>query len=115
MTPLRCRMIEDMTLGGFGGPQPSDLHQVGSQAGGPLPALAGSTERGGGALLSGRLRDRGVARGTFKVAHYAIQFLYRQRSARDWPLFSKKRFVCQSRSGCPMRWPTIRSAVCSVA
>jgi hypothetical protein len=62
-----------------------------------------------------KLRDRGAARGTFKVAHYAIRFLYWHTLGLDWPLFSKKRFVCQSTSGCRMRWPTTRSAACSVA
>ena len=38
-----------------------------------------------------KLRDRGVARGTFKVAHYAVQFLYQQTLGCDWPLFSKKK------------------------
>jgi hypothetical protein len=62
-----------------------------------------------------KLRDRGAARGTFKVAHYAIQFLYQNTLGLDRPLFSKKRFVCQSTSGCRMRWLMTRSAICSVA
>ena len=37
-----------------------------------------------------KLRDRGAARGTFKVAHYAIQFLYQHTFGCDWPLFCKK-------------------------
>ena len=56
-----------------------------------------------------KLRDRGAARGTFKVAHYAIQFLYQHTLGCDWPLFSKKRFVCRSTSGCRMRFTSILS------
>ena len=37
-----------------------------------------------------RLRDRGVARGTFKADHYGIRSLYHQTLGRDWALFSKK-------------------------
>jgi hypothetical protein len=32
------------------------------------------------------LREREVARGTFKANHYGIQFLYRQTLDRDWAL-----------------------------
>ncbi len=58
------------------------------------------------------LRERGVARGTFKTHHYGIQFLYRQTLNRDWPLFSKKRFASHDRSGCLRRSPTPRFASC---
>jgi hypothetical protein len=61
------------------------------------------------------LRDRGAARGTFKVDYYGIRFLYHHTLDRDWPLFSKKRFACRRRSACPMSWPMSRSAGCSAA
>jgi Phage integrase, N-terminal SAM-like domain len=115
MTPLRCRMIEDMRLAGLAAR--SQAIYVKS-----VRRLAAHYRRSPEQLSEEevrsylvRLRDRGVARGTFKVAHYAIQFLYQQTLGRDWPLFSKKRFVCRSTSGCRMRWPTTRSAICSVA
>jgi hypothetical protein len=115
MTPLRCRMIEDMTLAGLA-PRSRDIYIK------SIRRLAAHYRRSPDELSEEevrsyliRLRDRGVARGTFKVAHYAIQFLYQQTLGRDWPLFSKKRFVCRSISGCRMRWPTSRSAICSVA
>ena len=62
-----------------------------------------------------KLRDRGSARGTFKVAHDAIQFLYQHTLGVAGPLFSRKRLVYRSTSGCRMRGPTTRSAACSVA
>jgi hypothetical protein len=37
-----------------------------------------------------RLRDRGVARGTFKADHYGIRLIYHQTLGCDWALFSKK-------------------------
>jgi len=61
------------------------------------------------------LRERGVARGTFKSNHYGIQFFYRHTLNYDWPLFSKKRFGSRGRSACPWRWPTPRSAACLAA
>lgn len=61
------------------------------------------------------LRERGVARGTFKSHHYGIQFLYRHTLDRDWSLFSKKRFGSHGRSACPRRWSTAKSATCLAA
>ena len=49
------------------------------------------------------MRERGVARGTFKANHYGIQFLYRNTLSRDWALFSKKRSASPSRSASPIR------------
>jgi Phage integrase, N-terminal SAM-like domain len=115
MTPLRCRMIEDMTLAGLT-PRSRDIYVK------SIRQLAAHYARSPDELSEAevrsyliKLRDRGVARGTFKVAHYAVQFLYQNTLGYDWPLFSKKRFVCPSTSGCRMRWPTPRSAICSVA
>ena len=115
MTPLRCRMIEDMTLAGLA-PRSQAIYVK------SVRRLAAYYRRSPDELSEEevrsylvKLRDRGVARGTFKVAHYAIQFLYQHTLDCDWPLFSKKRFGCRSTSGCHMRWPTTRSAACSVA
>jgi len=58
------------------------------------------------------LRERGVARGTFKTSHYGMQFLYRNTLNRDWALFSKKRSASPSRSGFPIR-SVIRKSVIS--
>jgi Phage integrase, N-terminal SAM-like domain len=115
MTPLRCRMIEDMTLAGLT-PRSRDIYvksvrRLAAHYGRAPDQLSEAEVRS--YLI--KLRDRGVARGTFKVAHYAVQFLYQNTLGYDWPLFSKKRFVCRSTSGCRMCWPTTRSAICSVA
>jgi hypothetical protein len=56
------------------------------------------------------LRDRGAARGTFKIAYHGIKFLYSQTLNCDWPLFVKKRFASPSRNGCPLPCPIARSA-----
>jgi site-specific recombinase XerD len=61
------------------------------------------------------LRERGAARGTFKTNYYGMRYLYRYSLDRDWALFSKKRFGCRDRSGCPAHFPTPRSAGCLVA
>jgi hypothetical protein len=47
------------------------------------------------------LRERGIARGTFKTNHYGIQFLYRNTLNRDWPLFLKKDPSAQAEALAP--------------
>lgn len=103
ITPLRCRMIEDMTLAGLA-PRSRAIYVK------SVRRLAAHYRRSPDELSEEevrsylvKLRDRGVARGTFKVAHYAIQFLYQHTLDCDWPLFSKKRFGCRSTSACHMR------------
>jgi len=61
------------------------------------------------------LRERGIARGTFKSNHYGVQFFYRHTLNRDWPLFSKKRFASRGRSACRLRSPMRRFAACFAA
>ena len=103
MSPLRQRMIEDMTLAGLS-PTTQAIY---------IKAVRGlaahyhrspdqlSEEEVRSYLL--RMRERGAARGTFKANHYGIQFLYRNTLSRDWALFSKKRSASPSRSGSPIR------------
>jgi hypothetical protein len=115
MTPLRRRMIEDMALAGLA-PRSRDIYiksvrRLAAHYGRSPDELSEAEVRS----YLVKLRDRGVACGTFKVAHYAVQFLYQNTLGYDWPLFSKKRFVCPSTSACRMRWPTSRSAICLVA
>jgi len=66
MTPLRRRMIEDMSR--FAGWQPT--------TGGRRNEL--SEEEVRSYLI--RLRERGAARGTFEADHYGIRFLCGGRS-----------------------------------
>jgi hypothetical protein len=112
MSALRMRMIEDMKLAGLApSTQTMYLQAVRGLAGHYRRAPDElSEEQVRGYLLA--LRERGVARGTFKTHHYGIQFLYRQTLNLDWPLFSKKRFVSHARSGCLRRFPMLRFANC---
>ena len=87
MTPLRRRMIEDMNLAGLA----SGSQQIYIKS---VRRLAAHYRRSPDELSEEEvrsylisLRERGVARGTFKANHYGIQFLYRHTLDRDWPLF----------------------------
>jgi len=110
MTPLRLRMIEDMKLAGLASAtQAIYIAAVRSLAAHYRRSPDQLSEEDVRAYLLG-LRERGVARGTFKASHYGIQFLYDTTLNRDWALFSKKRSASPSRSVCPMPPPTARSA-----
>jgi hypothetical protein len=112
MTALRQRMTEDMTLAGLAaGPKAAYIRAVRSLAAHHRRAPDQIGEGEVRAYLL-QLRDGGAARGTFKTHHYGIQFLHCQTLNRDWPLFSKKRFVSPDRSGCLRRYPTSRFAPC---
>ena len=87
MTPLRLRMIEDMTLAGLA----AGTQAIYIQA---VRRLAAHYRRSPDQLSEDEvrayllvLRERGVALGTFKTHHGGIQFLYRRTLERDWPLF----------------------------
>jgi hypothetical protein len=112
MSRLRVRMIEDMKLAGLAAStQAVYIDAVRRLAAHYRRSPAELSEEEVRAYLVG-LRERGVARGTFKSNHYGIQFLCRHTLDRDWPLFSKKRFVSQGKSACRWRFPTPRSDVC---
>ena len=113
MTPLRLRMIEDMTLAGLA----AGTQAIYIQA---VRRLAAHYRRSPDQLSEDEvrayllaLRERGVALGTFKTNQGGIQFLYRRTLERDWPLFGKKRFVSPVRSGCRRPCPMPRSAAFS--
>ncbi len=115
MSPLRVRMIEDMKLAGLATrTQALYVESVRKLAAHYRRSPDELSEEEVRAYLVG-MRERGVARGTFKSHHYGIQFLYGRTLDRDWPLFSKKRFVSHDKSACPRRWPTSRSAACLAA
>lgn len=91
MTPLRLRMTEDMTLAGLApGTQAVYIDAIRRLAGHYRRSPDQLSEEEVRTYLLG-LRDRGVALGTFKTNHGAIQFLYRRTLDRDWPLFGKKK------------------------
>jgi len=115
MSALRMRMIEDMTLAGLAastrGVYVEAVRKLAGHYRRPPDEL---TEEEVRAYLVG-LRERGIARGTFKSNHYGIQFLYRHTLDRDWPLFSKKRFASRGKSACRLRLPIRKSAACFAA
>src|SRR5215471_19155992 len=103
MSPLRHRMIDDLTLAGLSPTtQAIYVKVVRSLAAHYRRSRDRLSEEGVRAYLLA-MRERGAARGTFKANHYGIQFLYRDTLNRDRALFSKKRSASPSRSGSPIR------------
>ena len=91
MTPLRARMIEDMTLAGFA-PRTQEVYL---QA---VRRLAAYYKRSPDLLSEEQvrsyllgLRQRGVARGTFQTSHYGLRFFYRHTLGCAWELFGEKK------------------------
>ena len=90
MSPLRQRMIDDMTLAGLSPTtQAIYIKAVRGLAGHYRRCPDGLSEEEVRAYLLA-MRKSGAARGTFKANHYGIQFLYHHTLNRDWALFSKK-------------------------
>ena len=91
MSPLRGRMIEDMTLAGLSaGTQRTYTYAVRRLAAHYRRSPDQlSEEEVRGYLLA--LRERGAARGTFKAARYGLGFLYGRTLGRDWGLFGEKK------------------------
>ena len=91
MSPLRARMIEDMTLAGLAqGTQETYTHAVRRLAAHYRRSPDQLTEEEVRAYLLG-LRQRGVARGTFKASQYGLRFLYHRTLGRAWGLFGEKK------------------------
>lgn len=91
MSPLRTRMIEDMTLAGLA----VGTRKIYIQA---VYKLARhyrrspdqlSEEEVRGYLLG--LRQQGVARGTFQTSQYGLRFLYHHTLGCAWGLFGGKK------------------------
>ena len=112
MSPLRKRMIEDMKLAGLSAStQRAYVESVRRLAAHYRHSPDELSEEEVRSYIIG-LVERGLARGSFSVNHYGIQFLYREVLSRDWPLFSKKRFAGRGRSACRVRCLTRRFAAC---
>jgi len=112
MTPLRLQMIEAMKSAGLAaGTQAVYIDAVRRLAGHYHRSPDQLSEEEVRRYLLG-LRERGLALGTFKANHGAIQFLYRRALDRDWPLFEKKEFARPNNGGCPRFSPTSRFARC---
>src|SRR5882672_2350721 len=108
MSPMRMRMIEDMVLAGLA----KSTQAVYVKAVCKLTAHYGRspdtfTEEEVRAYLVS-MRERGVARGTFKAHHFGIQFFYCQTLNREWALFLKKGFANHVRSAFRLRLLTPR-------
>ena len=91
MSPLRERMIEDMTLAGLA----QGTQKIYAQA---VYRLAAHYRRSPDQLgeeevraylLS--LRQQGAARGTFQTSQYGLRFLYHHTLGRAWGLFGEKK------------------------
>src|SRR5271157_33078 len=91
MSPLRARMIEDMTLAGLA----EGTRKIYIQAVRRLTAHYRrspdqlSEEEVRGYLLG--LRQQGVARGTFKTSQYGLRFFNHHTLDRAWGLFGEKK------------------------
>src|SRR5271155_2907347 len=91
MSPLRARMIEDMTLAGLAvGTQKIYIQ--------PVRRVAAHYRRSPDQLSEEEVRtylldlcQRGVARGTFQTSQYGLRFLYRHTLGRAWGLFGEKK------------------------
>jgi hypothetical protein len=91
MSPLRARMIEDMTLAGLAvGTQKIYIQSVCRLAAHYRRSPDQLSEEEVRAYLLD-LRQRGVARGTFKTGQYGLRFLYRHTLNRVWGLFGEKK------------------------
>ena len=111
MTPLRSRMMEDMTLAGFA-PRTQEVYL---QA---VRRLAAYYKRSPDLLSEEEVRaymlhlrdQHSVARGTFKTNHGGIRFLFHRTLDRGWALFLKKESVHPRSSVCPPSCRMLRSA-----
>jgi hypothetical protein len=91
MSPLRARMIEDMTLAGLAwGTQRHYARAVYQRAAHYRRAPDQISEAEVRNYLLG-LRQQGVARGTFQTSHYGLRFFYRHTLGLAWGLFGEKK------------------------
>jgi hypothetical protein len=91
MSPLRARMIEDMTLAGLAeGTQKIYIQAVRRLAAHYRRSPDQLSEEEVRGYLLG-LRQRCVARGTFKTGQYGLRFLFHRTLDRAWGLFGEKK------------------------
>jgi len=112
MTPLRRRMIEDMRLAGLcEGTQQTYVRAIARLAGVFKQSPVRLCEEQVATYLRDLIAKDNVARGTFQVAHFAIQFLYRNTLQRDWALL-KKRCAGPRKNACRKFWRRSAYAAC---
>ena len=91
MSPQRTRMIDDMILAGLAaGTRKLYVHAVRRLAAQYRRSPDLLSEEEVRSYLLG-LRQRGVARGTFKTSQYGLRFLYHHTLGRAWGLFGEKK------------------------
>lgn len=99
ISAFRLRMYEDMRLAGLAEKtQESYIYAVSK--------LQKDLNRHPAKLSERELRDyfvwlrdtKKVAKGTFQGLYYGLKFFYCNTLNRDWPLFTKKKYACLSRS-----------------
>ena len=104
MTPLRHRMIEDMTLAGLSkGTQKTYLSAIRRLAVFYKRSPDTLSEAELAAYLQELIGTQQAARGTFQTARAAIRLLFGNTLQRDWALL-KKRCACPDRSVCRKSW-----------
>ena len=111
MTALRKRMIDDMVAACLMANTQAAYIQA-------VRGLARHYHRSPDVLSEAEVRsyllhlrdERGVAHGTFQIAHAALQFLFVRTLDRDWALFSKKGSRPQSAAACPAFFPMPKRA-----
>ena len=91
MSPLRARMIEDMSLAGLADATQKAYIQA-------MRRLAAHYRRSPDLLSEEEVRSyllglcqRGVARGTFQTSQYGLRFYYQHTLGRAWGLFGEKK------------------------
>ena len=116
MSPLRARMIEDMSLAGLAvGTQKIYIQAVPDWPRITAARPISSARKRCGATCSS-LRQRGVARGTFKTSQYGLRFLYHHTLEPCLgAVRGKKGSPRHGRSGCLKRCRRIRSGICSAS
>ena len=110
MSRLRNRMIQDMQLAGLvDGTQHQYLRAVHQLTAYYMLSPDQLSERHVEKYFLYIRDELGVAKGTFIPVFFGLKFFYINTLGYDWPLFTKKKSVGQTDSGCP------RSAVTRIA
>jgi integrase/recombinase XerD len=104
MTPLRRRMIEDMTLAGLSkGTQKTYLSAIRRLAIFYKRSPDTLSEAEVQVYLRELIETKQVARGTFQTARAALRLLFGNTLQRGWGLL-KKRCACPGRSAYHTSW-----------
>jgi len=102
MIELRQRMIRDMQLAGFAdGTQRNYINAIRQPAKHYRTSPDRLTEKQVQDYVFYLREEKKVAKGTFQAYFNSMKFLYVITLNYDWPLFTKKKFVCPCRSDCP--------------